>query len=111
LLKSIGVDIRASIPSTVIVWVISFLDLFLFMLKCILGLAKGACKFMNEKKFWTVHRKGTRMLIVCPDCSEWYELPNCDYELKCYRHCPWCGVPLFLKEEDKNGTGNNPVCK
>lgn len=66
---------------------------------------------MNEKKFWAVHRKGTRMLIVCPDCSEWYELPNCDYELKCYRHCPWCGVPLFLKEEDKNGTGNNPVCK
>jgi primosomal protein N' len=56
---------------------------------------------MNEKKFWAVHRKGTRMLIVCPDCSEWYELPNCDYELKCYRHCPWCGVPLFLKEEDK----------
>jgi primosomal protein N' len=56
---------------------------------------------MNEKKFWNVYRKGNRMLIVCPDCAEWYELPNCDYELKCYRHCPWCGKPLFIREEDK----------
>lgn len=28
-----------------------------------------------------------------------------------YFVCPECGEPLFLKEEDKNGTGNNPVCK
>lgn len=66
---------------------------------------------MSEKSYWFVNRKGSRALIICPVCDEWYEIPNSTEELKCYRHCPWCGKPLFLREEDKNGTSNNSVCK
>ena len=33
-------------------------------------------------------QKGSRALIVCPICTEWYEIPNSIEELKCYRHCP-----------------------
>lgn len=58
---------------------------------------------MSEKNYWIVGRKGSRALIVCPICTEWYEISNSIEELKCYRHCPWCGAPLFLKEEDKYG--------
>ena len=55
---------------------------------------------MSEKNYWIVNQKDSRALIVCPICTEWYEIPNSIEELKCYRHCPWCGAPLFLKEED-----------
>ena len=58
---------------------------------------------MSEKNYWIVNQKGSRVLIVCPICTEWYEIPNSIEELKCYRHCPWCGQPLFLKDEDKYG--------
>lgn len=58
---------------------------------------------MSEKNYWFINRKGSRALIICPICSEWYEIPYSIEELKCYRHCPWCGEPLFLKEEDKHG--------
>lgn len=66
---------------------------------------------MSEKNYWIVKREGAYATIRCPYCCEWYEIPNSIEELKCYRHCPWCGGPLFLREEDKNGTGNSPVCK
>ena len=66
---------------------------------------------MNKKNYWSVYRKGSKALIVCPICDEWYEIPNSVEELKCYRHCPWCGESLFLREEDKSGTDNNSVCK
>lgn len=56
---------------------------------------------MSEKSYWIVNRKGSRALIICPVCAEWYEIPNSIEELKCYRHCPWCGKPLFLREEDE----------
>lgn len=56
---------------------------------------------MSEKNYWRVKRNGFKMLITCPICSEWYEIPNSISELKCYRHCPWCGEPLFIKKEDK----------
>lgn len=57
---------------------------------------------MSEKNYWFVKRKGSRALIVCPVCDEWYEIPNNPLELKCYRYCPWCGQPLFLRKEDNN---------
>lgn len=56
---------------------------------------------MNEKKYWIVKREGAHATIRCPHCYEWYEVPNSIEELKCYRHCPWCGKPLFVKEEGK----------
>ena len=56
---------------------------------------------MSEKSYWFVTRKSSRALIICPVCAEWYEIPNSIEELKCYRYCPWCGKPLFLREEDK----------
>lgn len=43
----------------------------------------------------------SRMLIICPLCAEWYEIPKSMEELKCYRHCPWCGKPLGIKKEDE----------
>ena len=60
---------------------------------------------MSEKKYWIVNNTYniSRMLIICPICAEWYEIPNSTEELKCYRHCPWCGEPLFVKE-NKDGT-------
>lgn len=66
---------------------------------------------MSEKNYWIVKREGAYATIRCPYCYEWYEIPNSIEELKCYRHCPWCSGPLFLREEDKNGAGNSPVCK
>ena len=42
-----------------------------------------------------------KILIICPACAEWYEIPKSMEELKCYRHCPWCGVPLGIKKEHK----------
>lgn len=59
---------------------------------------------MSEKKYWIVNNTYniSRMLIICPICAEWYEIPNSIEELKCYRHCPWCGEPLFVKE-NKDG--------
>lgn len=66
---------------------------------------------MSEKNYWIVKREGAYATIRCPYCYEWYEIPNSIEELKCYHHCPWCGGPLFLREEDKNGTDNSPVCK
>lgn len=55
---------------------------------------------MSEKNYWIVNNayNNSRMLIICPICAEWYEIPNSTEELKCYRHCPWCGEPLFVKE-------------
>lgn len=60
---------------------------------------------MSEKNYWIVNNtyNNFRMLIICPICAEWYEIPNSIEELKCYRHCPWCGEPLFVKE-NKDGT-------
>ena len=66
---------------------------------------------MNKKNYWFINRKGSRALIICPICAEWYEIPYNVEELKCYRHCPWCGVPLFIKEEDKHGENRDSVYK
>lgn len=54
---------------------------------------------MSEKNYWFVNNidNNSRMFIVCPVCAEWYEIPNSLEELKCYRHCPWCGKPLFIR--------------
>lgn len=61
---------------------------------------------MSEKNYWIVSEtyNNSRMLIICPLCYEWYEIPNTFEELKCYRHCPWCGKSLFIK---KNENGAN----
>ena len=40
-----------------------------------------------------------RIEIVCPLCDEWYEIPSGPYEIRCYRHCPWCGAALFVEEK------------
>ena len=55
---------------------------------------------MNE---WYVKETDSelKMLIVCPVCAEWYEIPKSIEELKCYRHCPWCGMPMFVGEKSK----------
>lgn len=55
---------------------------------------------MNE---WYVKQTDNehKMLIICPECMEWYEIPRSLEELKCYRHCPWCGKPLFVNPEDR----------
>lgn len=55
---------------------------------------------MNE---WYVKQTDSehKILIVCPICSEWYEIPYSLEELKCYRHCPWCGTPMFVSEKSK----------
>lgn len=55
-------------------------------------------------KYWIVKPTDTehKVIITCPNCDEWYEIPNSPLELKCYRYCPWCGHPLFLRKEDKN---------
>lgn len=37
-----------------------------------------------------------KMLIICPVCAEWYEIPRSLEELKCYRYCPWCGESMFV---------------
>lgn len=61
---------------------------------------------MSEKSYWFVKRDQHDKewaLITCPHCMEWYQVLNRPGELECYRHCPWCGKPLFLKEEDKHG--------
>ena len=62
----------------------------------------SAQKIMSEKNYWFVSEtyNNSRMLIICPLCYEWYEIPNTLEELKCYRHCPWCGKQLFIKENE-----------
>lgn len=62
-----------------------------------------------NKSYWTVRREGHRMMITCPECDEWYDIPNFIAELKCYRHCPWCGNPMFIREEDKIDSGKERV--
>lgn len=55
---------------------------------------------MNE---WYVKQTDSehRMLIICPVCAEWYEIPRSIEELKCYRYCPMCGTPITISKELK----------
>lgn len=54
-----------------------------------------------EKFYWLVTRGNEWATIRCPHCFEWYQIPNIPGEVECYRHCPWCGKPLFIREENR----------
>ena len=56
---------------------------------------------MLEK--WIVKHYNVRtdkVTIFCPHCDEWFNISSNVYEIRCYRHCPWCGKPLTYDETD-----------
>lgn len=58
---------------------------------------------MSKKDYWLISHNNEWAILRCPICFEWYQIPNTPGEIGCYHFCPWCGKPLFVKEENKDG--------